>query len=186
MAMSAPVSASTTGVLNVLHVVAAPCSKTVAEAVLSLLQCCNRVHWYPALFVESDTSEHVTARLVDAARLMGVPVMLPRSPRGMPMRDRFRLLFDEWFYVRDSKAAVVHMHTQSVRGTTRHAACLRILVPRLPVLHSTYFADLDSPDLFRVTIRAGSATNAAATFVASPLDAHRVNRLYARLLERSD
>ena len=57
--------------------------------------------------------------LADDASLLGVPVVTTRSRRGLRRVDDVRMFFDDWFYVRNTYASLVHVHATSTSACGR-------------------------------------------------------------------
>ena len=131
-------ASSSQSIGDVLHVVAAPSSDLIRGVVTDNLRSVDRLRWYPSLLLEGYARDAEERRLADEARLLGVPVVTTRSPLGRRRIDRVRMFFDDWFYLRNSHASVVHVHSTDLAVRESPAGWLSTVARRTPVLISVY------------------------------------------------
>jgi hypothetical protein len=171
-------------VRDVFHVVVTPSSRLVSLGVLSVLRSCDRTRWYPSMFVEGIDTDAPNQELASAARGIGVPVMYPRSSRGNN-RDWLRAVLDEWFYLRNADASLVHVHAPSRLRRGAPVSWLRLLMPRVPVIESVYVTGEGESPSDRVEIE-GRGISLATLSVESLTDAVIVSALYERALSAAN
>ena len=127
-------------VRDVLHVVSAPSSDLVRGIVTANLDAADRTRWYPSLLVEGWERDAGLRQLADDAKGRGVPVVTTRASRGRSRLDTARTLADDWFFIRNTYADVVHVHGA---GSERRSPLrwLSPVVPSLPIVECIYSCD---------------------------------------------
>lgn len=164
---------------DVFHVVVSPSSKLVTHAVMALLEGCDRVRWYPSLLVEEHDANGHNRWLAQAARRIGVPVMSPRSLRNEPWSDRARTFLDEWFYVRNAHASLLHVHAPPAATRLVPVRWLRFVMPRLPIIESVYISHDDDDRSGHAEIHGDGIAGAPSIPIdRRMLHLNEVNRLY--------
>jgi hypothetical protein len=128
-------------VLDLLHVVAAPSSVLVHEVVSDNLRHTDRRRWYPSILVEGYNEDREQQRLADDARGLGVPVVTTRPRYGRRGMDTVATFFDDWFFVRNTYASVVHVHATSASIQRSPTRWLSPLLRRVPVVSTVYPPD---------------------------------------------
>jgi hypothetical protein len=171
---------------DVLHVLVAPCTEIVERAVLALLEQCDRERWYPSMLVEEYQGDPEAVRLAQAARLIGVPVMVPRSPRGEPWGDWTRSFLDEWFYIRNARASILHVHAASNLTRWAPVRWIRVVTPQLKVIESVYHCGNGGVEAGRAEISGGNSGKSTAPLVDPMAYAREVSRLYELAFRRAD
>ncbi len=131
-------ASSSESIGDVLHVVAAPSCALIRGVVTDNLRSVDRLRWYPSLLLEGYDRDAEQRWLADEARLLGVPVVTTRSPLGRRRIDRVRMFFDDWFYLRNSHASVVHVHTTDLGVRGSPAGWLSAVMRRTPIVTSVY------------------------------------------------
>jgi hypothetical protein len=131
-------SSTSVAIGDVLHVVATPSCPVIRAVVTDNLRSADRLRWYPSLLLEGYDRDLEQRRLADDARLLGVPVVTTRSPLGRPKIDRLRMFFDDWFYLRNAHATVVHVHATDTGVDESPAGWLSSVARRTPILTSVF------------------------------------------------
>jgi hypothetical protein len=170
---------------DVFHVVVAPSSRLVSHAVLTLLENCDRKRWYPSMLVEGYDTDLENQQLALAARRLGVPVMSPRASRGEHQRDRTRTFLDEWFYIRNAHASLVHVHAGSPIPRWAPINWLKYVMPHLPVIESVYVAGDGDGTSGRAEIAGRGLAGSTTVPLSSMADTHTVSRLYEAIIAPS-
>ena len=158
-------------VRDVLHLVASPSGALVRGVVLDNLRSADRVRWYPSLLLEGYGEDPGQQALADDACLLGVPVVTTRSPRGRGRVDAVRVFFDDWFFVRNTYAALVHVHATPESRRSSAAGWLSPVLRRVPIVMSVYASDeaRDGSDTAMVEVRRAGRRVSHETVAVSAL-----------------
>ena len=161
-------------VRDVLHLVASPSGALVRAAVTDNLRSVDRLRWYPSLLLEGYEEDPEQRALADDASMLGVPVMTTRSRRGRRGTDDVRMFFDDWFYVRNTYASVIHVHATSTSMRSSAARWLSPVLRRIPIVVSVYPSVEAGPASGSVTVdvrRAGRRVSYGTMDVSALRDA---------------
>jgi len=139
-------------VRDVLNVVVAPSSPVVLRSVLGTLWSLDRDYWYASLLIEGDDDSPDRLALAQAARGFGVPVMTVRTAKGPNRVSHLRMFLDEWFLVRNSYAAIVHVHSPATLKWSKPLNWVRLVMPRFTFVVSVYSAGVGENGVARADI----------------------------------
>ncbi len=153
---------------NVVHVLTAPIAPGVVPVLLDAIDRTDRSRWYPSLVVEhapdESNSELSPAELgADAARTLGIPVTAPRSPTGTSGRDWIRTFLDEWFYVRDARPSIVHVHASTDLPWSAPVRWVTRAMRRTPTVETLYRPNPNGDVRVRAITTTGGARRSVRT-----------------------
>jgi hypothetical protein len=169
-------------VRDILHLVAAPSCALVRAVVVENLRSADRLRWYPSVLLEGYEDDPEQRALADTARRLGVPVVTTRSRRGSRGVDNMWTFVDDWFFVRNTYASLVHVHSTRTGMRRSPARWLSPVIRKTWLVESIYPLDGagDSSDVALEVKRAGRRRARRTVAVRDMRDA---NWLYDALLK---